>query len=116
MRIMVNSENLHHVHLRKRIHKNLEEYPHPNTIKRFVDILIYIAAFAGIIFTIPQITLIWINHQTAGVSPISWTAYTLIAMIWIGYGVLHRERNLIIINCANFIVNLAVIIGLIIYG
>ncbi|MFA5796619.1 MAG: PQ-loop domain-containing transporter [Candidatus Woesearchaeota archaeon] len=115
---MVNTSGsgMHHLQVRKRIHKNLEEYPHPNPLKRFVDILVYIASFAGIILTLPQILLIWVNHQTAGVSIISWTTYTINGLIWVGYGILHKEKPLIVINSAAFLMNLAVVIGVILYG
>ncbi len=116
--MMVNTSGagMHHLHIRKRIHTNLEKYPHPNRLKRYMDVLVYFASFAGLLLTIPQILLIWMDHKTSGVSIISWSAYTLIALIWVGYGTLHKERALIIINSASFLMNLAIVIGIVLYG
>jgi len=58
----------HHQHVRKRIHQNLEKYPHPDPKKRFFDKLVYVAGIATPILTLPQLFEVWINKNAVGVS------------------------------------------------
>ncbi|HKW33809.1 MAG TPA: hypothetical protein VJN92_12450 [Candidatus Acidoferrum sp.] len=39
------------------------------------------------VMTIPQVLTIWIRHQAAGVSLLSWGAYFVSAAVWLWYGV-----------------------------
>ena len=41
------TEAIHHYHKRKRVHKKLEKYPHPDKFKRFFDKLIYFIGVFG---------------------------------------------------------------------
>jgi uncharacterized protein with PQ loop repeat len=107
---------LHHFHVRKRIHQKHEKFPHPNKLKRIVDRLIYGVTFFGIIMTLPQLQKIWLDHNAAGVSALSWLAYAVISVFWLTYGILHREKPIIFANSFYFILNLLVAVGALIYG
>ena len=39
-----------------------------------------------LVMSIPQILAIWVQHQAAGVSVVSWSAYLLSALLWFWYG------------------------------
>jgi uncharacterized protein with PQ loop repeat len=68
------------------------------------------------LMTIPQVLTIWIGHQAAGVSLLSWGAYLLSALLWFWSGLRKRDKN-IYLACVGWIVlDLAVIVGVIIYG
>ena len=66
--------------------------------------------------TIPQITNIFFSHQAAGVSPITWGAYTLFSVPWLMYGIAHKEPALVWSNAAWIFINGAVFAGALIYG
>ena len=87
---------LHHLHLRKRIHQNLEQYPHPDKWKNFLDKLIYLVGVSGPIMTLPQLYKIWIEQNASGVSLVSWSWYLIIAFIWSLYGIVHKEKPIIV--------------------
>jgi MtN3 and saliva related transmembrane protein len=106
---------MHHLHKRKRVYKKLEKYPHPDKFKRIFDKLIYFVAIFGPLFTIPQVIKIWINHDASSISIFSWSGYLCLSIIWFTYGVLHREKPIIITNTLIFILNLLVVIGTILY-
>lgn len=110
------AEALHHQHTRKRVYQNLEPYPHGNDLVRIVDRLIYFAAFFSIIMTLPQVANIWLDHNASGVSPISWGAYTVTATLWLAYGALHKENQLMIVYGAFLVLNLLVLVGVLVYG
>jgi len=109
-------EPLHHFHRRKRIHQKHETYPHPHKWKRFLDKIIYAVGVAGPIITIPQIIQIWVHHHAEGVSIISWTGYTVFAVIWLFYGIAHKEKPIIVTYIAVIIANCMVTLGVILYG
>jgi len=68
------------------------------------------------LMTIPQVATIWIGHQAAGVSILSWSAYLTSAVLWLVFGLRKRDRN-IYLPCVGWIVlDAAVIAGAIVYG
>lgn len=110
------THGLQHLNKRKRIHNNLEHYPHPNKYKNFLDKFIYTMGIIGPIMTIPQIAKIWYYQNAAGVSAISWGVYTLVAITWILYGIAHKEKPIIFSNAIWVIMDILVVIGAILYG
>ena len=68
------------------------------------------------VMRIPQVLTIWIGQQAAGVSILSWSAYLASAILWFWFGMQKKDKN-IYLPCVGWIVlDLAVIIGVIIYG
>jgi len=70
----------------------------------------------SMLMTVPQVWIIWVGHQAAGVSVASWSAYLLSALLWFWYGLQQRDRN-IYLPCVGWIgLDLGVIIGAVFYG
>jgi uncharacterized protein with PQ loop repeat len=68
------------------------------------------------LMTVPQVLTIWVGHQAAGVSVVSWSAYLLSAILWFWYGLQKRDRN-IYLPCIGWAsLDTAVIVGAIIYA
>ena len=68
------------------------------------------------LMTIPQVLTIWVGHQAAGVSVLSWSAYLLSALLWFWYGLQQGDRN-IYLPCVGWVLlDGAVIVGAIIYA
>jgi uncharacterized protein with PQ loop repeat len=68
------------------------------------------------LMTIPQVLTIWVGHQAAGVSVVSWSAYLLSAVLWLWYGLQKRDKN-IYLPCVGWIgLDTAVIVGAVIYA
>lgn len=106
----------HHLHVRKRIHQKHEHYPHPNKLKRVLDKAVYAIGAFGLIMTIPQITIIWVEKNAAGVSAGAWFAYTIVAMFWLLYGIVHKEKPLIMFYSLAILLNAIVLVGTLVYG
>jgi uncharacterized protein with PQ loop repeat len=69
-----------------------------------------------LVMTIPQILTIWVGQQAAGVSVWSWSAYLLAAVLWFWFGIQKRDKN-IYLPCVAWIgLDVAVIVGAIVYG
>jgi uncharacterized protein with PQ loop repeat len=68
------------------------------------------------VMTIPQVLAIWVGHQAAGVSILSWSAYLASAVLWFWFGMQQRDRN-IYLPCVGWIaLDAAVIAGAVVYG
>lgn len=68
------------------------------------------------LMTVPQVLTIWVGHQAAGVSVVSWSAYLLAALLWFWYGLQQRDRN-IYLPCVGWVgLDAAVIVGALIYA
>ena len=69
-----------------------------------------------LLMTVPQVLTIWVGHQAAGVSVLSWSAYFLSAILWFWYGLKKKDRN-IYLPCVGWLgLDAAVIVGALIYG
>jgi len=67
------------------------------------------------LMTVPQVLTIWVGHQAAGVSVLSWSAYLLSAVLWLWYGLRKGDRN-IYLPCVGWIgLDAAVIVGAVLY-
>ena len=68
------------------------------------------------VMTVPQVLEIWVSHQAAGVSILSWSAYLVSAVLWLWFGIRRRDRN-IYLPCLGWIaLDGAVIAGAVVYG
>ena len=68
------------------------------------------------LMTVPQVLTIWVGHQAAGVSVVSWSAYLLSAVLWFWYGLQKRDKN-IYLACVGWIgLDAAVIVGAVVYA
>ena len=106
----------HHLLSRKRLHKNLEIYPHKSEVKNFIDKLALFMGIVGPLMTIPQVWKIYYYQNASGVSAISWVSYLLNAIVWLAYGISHKEKPIIITNAFWIVLEIIVIFGTIIYG
>jgi len=68
------------------------------------------------LMTVPQVLTIWVGHQAAGVSVVSWSAYLFSAVLWFWYGLQKRDKN-IYLPCVGWVgLDVAVIVGAVIYA
>ena len=68
------------------------------------------------IMTVPQVWAIWVGHQAAGVSILSWSAYLVSALLWLLFGLRRHDRN-IYLPCLGWIaLDAAVIAGAVVYA
>lgn len=60
--------------------------------------------------TLPQVWTVWVDRQTAGVSPWSWGAYLVGALLWFWHGVREGDKN-IYLPCVGWVLLDAAVIG-----
>ena len=68
------------------------------------------------LMTIPQVWSIWVGHEAAGVSVLSWGAYLVSAVLWFWHGFRKRDMN-IYLPCVGWVaLDTAVIVGALVYA
>ena len=82
--------------------------------KSAFDYFMYAVGLSASIVTLPQVYNVWVLHNIAGVSLISWGAYAILSFFWIIYGIIRKEKLVLFNSLGLFIVNLAVAVGVII--
>lgn len=110
------SLSLHHLHKRKRIHQKNETYPHPDSHKRFVDRLVYVAGIIVPFLTLQQSYLIHSTRNAEGVSLISFTGFACMNLIWLWYGMIHKEKPIIFMYLLLVAFNSSIVAGILMYG
>lgn len=113
---MTINKGLLHFDLRKRIYQKLEPFPHPDKFRRFYDILIYAIVFLAPIINIPQLLNIFLTKDATGVSLVSWVGFSCLSLVWLGYGILHRDKPIVYTNFGLIIIQLMIVVGIILYG
>jgi uncharacterized protein with PQ loop repeat len=68
------------------------------------------------LMTIPQALTIWVSHQAAGVSLLSWSAYLVSAVVWLWYGLQKRDKNIYLPCIGWILLDSAVIAGVLVYA
>ncbi len=109
-------DGLHHFHIRKRIHQKHEKFPHPNKWKRLMDKLIYVVGIVGPTMAIPQLLEIWIKKNAASVSLLSWVGFLCVSIFWLTYGLMHKEKPIILSSSLWIFFYSLIVSGIIIYG
>jgi len=94
------------------LQRNIEDATRATRLKRVLGFM----SVATMLMTIPQVLTIWLRHEAAGVSMISWSAYFVSAALWFWYGLERRDRN-IYLPCIGWLaLDAAVIAGVLVYG
>ena|SRR5690349_17000389 len=68
------------------------------------------------VMTLPQIAAIWWHHEATGVSIASWSAYLVSALLWLGHGIMERDKNIYLPCIGWILLDSAVIIGALVYA
>ncbi len=84
-------------------------------IKHLFDQFIAVVGLIGPIMTTPQIMNVWIHHQTEGLAITSWSTYVITSIFWLIYGILHKERAIILVNIAWILAHLSIVTGILLF-
>jgi len=83
---------------------------------QLLDRVVLICGIAGPLLAIPQILRIYLGQNAVGVSPISWGLFATFDVPWVLYGIVHKEKPIVVTYTLWFIMNLFVLIGALIYS
>ena len=68
------------------------------------------------VMTVPQVLTIWVIHQGAGISLLSWGAYLVSALAWFWYGLEKGDKNIYSPCMGWILLDSAVVVGALVYG
>lgn len=102
----------HHHRIKK--HRILTLKKSKNT--KLVDSATLVVAILEPIVTIPQIITIFVDKTAAGVSLATWVGYEFLTLVWLWYGIVHKDRLIVLYQGLYMIVQTGVIIGGLVYG
>lgn len=83
--------------------------------KKLIDRLIYVAAIAYPLTTIPQIVDIFINKSSENVSLLTWLLYDVFTFIFLWYAIEKKLKPLIIEYCMWIVAQSIVVFLIVIY-
>ena len=66
------------------------------------------------VLTIPQVLVVWYEHEVAGVSLISWVAYLVSACLWFVYGIKKRDKTIYLACIGWVIMDAAIVVGVLV--
>src|SRR3989344_6781150 len=102
---------MHHgLHHRMRRHHGLFTLS-SKPLVALMDVVTYVAAVAGPLFAADQAVEIWFKHNAGGVSLTTWGALTALSIMWMLYGLLHKEKVIVLSNVLWFTLDAAVVVG-----
>ncbi len=100
---------LHNFHLTKRGREAAER-------RHLFDQFMYLVGLFAPLMTVPQIVKIWYYQDADGVSWLSWGGYMVGSLFWFIYGIIHKEKPLIVCNGVAALLQFAVVIGTVLYS
>ena len=120
---------LHHSHKQKRAIEAAAEIEgmskaevqaavlHPvNRFKRVLDKTVYFTGAFSVLMAIPQVLQIHLNHNASGVSFVTWFTFMINAFIWTTYGIIHKERPIIMMYACYIVIDIFIVVGILMYG
>lgn len=82
----------------------------------FVDRVTYFVAIVEPMITLPQLYLIFHDKTAEGIALSSWVGYQVFTLIWLWYGITHKDKVIITYQICWLILQTGVIIGGLMYG
>jgi uncharacterized protein with PQ loop repeat len=100
-----------HLQARRRLFKHLEPFPSRSAFKRSLDYCMYGIAIVQPLALIPQALATYASSD-GNASPLTWGLLGIIGCFWILYGIVHKERPIIITNCLSVILDFVIVYGI----
>lgn len=98
------------------LHQHPVHKRHDSLFHKALNAVIIVVATASPLITLPQLFDIYTKKNVTGVSPITWIAYVFTATIWFAYGIIHKERVIVINGALGIILASLISFGILIYS
>lgn len=86
-----------------------------NKFRNFINSFIYLVGFFSVMILIPQLLQILISKDAKGVSLITWAGFFISSSFWLFYGLIHKEKPIILTNSFALIIDALVIVSILFY-
>jgi uncharacterized protein with PQ loop repeat len=98
-----------------RVSRGLEQFPARSASKRALDHVMYGVALLAPVALLPQIFKIYGTKSSGGVSLLTWSLLACVNLLWLAYGVVHKDRQIILANALLILCDIAIVSGLVFY-
>lgn len=75
----------------------------------------YVVSVAAPLALLPQISSIYIDRQKQGVSLETWALLTVFSMLWTIYGIVHKDKPIIITHSLFMILDGSIVVGVLLF-
>lgn len=106
------NNGMQHLSARRRLYRYLEPFPSKNAFKRFLDYLMYGVAIVQPLALVPQAINVLRLPDGGGASPTTWTLLGVIGILWVVYGLVHKEKPIVISNVLSVILDFTIVWGI----
>ena len=114
--MVICGHGMHHFNIRKRIHEKHEKFPSPDKKIRILDNITYVVGILGPVMVLPQILKIFLLKDAKSISFLTYITLTLFSFVWLGYGITHKEKPIIISNILWIVTEMVLLVGILLYG
>ena len=83
-----------------------------NFYEKVMPVVSLIAPFSNV----PQLLEIWIYKNPQGVSLTSWSIFLTISLVWFGYGLSKKDRNMVVMFGLITVFQIGIVSGLMLYS
>jgi uncharacterized protein with PQ loop repeat len=85
---------------------------------RYFEICMLIMGIIGPLATAPQLIKLYHthSHHAQGLSLSTWIAYSLLALLWFLYGLVHKNHPIWVGNLIGLVMDLLMVIGILIHA
>ena len=83
--------------------------------RRIIDRLVLFIAFLAPLVEIPQLIKIYMDKSAADVSLITWGLFVVFGFPWLVYGMIHKEKPVVILYSLWIIIDSIIVIGILMY-
>lgn len=104
------------LHFHRRTGKREEPFPSKDPKIRVLDNIILVISAVAPLANLLQIMKIFQTKSADGVSLVAWTLFVMFNIPWVVYGIVHKEKPLIINFSLWLVTNMIVVIGILLYG
>ncbi|MBP9711120.1 MAG: hypothetical protein KBD50_02600 [Candidatus Pacebacteria bacterium] len=103
-------------HVSKRRKARLAGLPtRSSVLKNALDLLIYPVAIAAPLALFPQVLQVYQTKDASSLALPTWLILGILNVVWMFYGVVHKERPIVLTNVMLALLNFAVVVGIVLY-
>jgi uncharacterized protein with PQ loop repeat len=106
---------LHHIVKEYRSRDFVSYLKNTTWFKAFIDRIIYVVGIFSVCVLIPQLSTILTTKSAEGVSILTWIGFFTSSSFWLAYGLLHKEKPIIITNIGAMILDATIIVAILLY-
>ena len=105
----------HHLRSRALLSGGLEPFPARGALKRFLDRLMYTVGILAPLALLPQVVQLYTTKSSAGVSLVTWILLACSNLLWLMYGIVHKDKPIIIAHALFIVMDSSIVAGVLMY-